>query len=97
MSDSGSSSTPPFNPYSSSGQDKRFQGLSKALASVDLDGHDFPPSPAPSTPRNGRQYAIATELVYTNSGDQYNASSMPIYQVRKHLSTCPAAVETDGF
>jgi cystathionine beta-lyase len=51
------------------------------LTSTDLDGHDMPPSPAPSTPRNGRRYALATELVYTESSDQYNSSSMPIYQV----------------
>ncbi|KAH6611983.1 cystathionine beta-lyase-like protein [Boeremia exigua] len=48
---------------------------------LDIDGHNLPPSPAPSTPRNaGRKYALATELVYTESTDQYNASSVPIYQ-----------------
>jgi hypothetical protein len=53
-----------------------------AAAALDLDGHDLPPSPAPSTPRNGgRKYALMTELVYTESSDQYNASSVPIYQV----------------
>lgn len=52
----------------------------KALAKLDIDGNNLPPSPAPSTPRNGRKYALATELVYTEHGDQYNASSMPIYQ-----------------
>lgn len=51
-----------------------------AVAHLDLDGHDLPPSPAPSSPRNGRKYALATELVYTDSLDQYGASSMPIYQ-----------------
>ncbi|KAK0926887.1 cystathionine beta-lyase [Friedmanniomyces endolithicus] len=51
-----------------------------ALKHLDLDGHDLPPSPAPSSPNNGRKYALATELVYTDSGDQYNASSVPIYQ-----------------
>jgi hypothetical protein len=56
--------------------------LNKAISSVDLDGHDLPPSPAPSTPRGGRQYALATELVFTEGTDQYNASSVPIYQVR---------------
>ncbi len=52
----------------------------KPFPHIDLDGHDLPPSPAPSTPRNGRKYALATELVYTESKDQYGASSMPIYQ-----------------
>ncbi|OSS47507.1 hypothetical protein B5807_07354 [Epicoccum nigrum] len=48
---------------------------------LDIDGHNLPPSPAPSTPRSaGRKYALATELVYTESSDQYNASSVPIYQ-----------------
>ncbi|SLM40781.1 cystathionine beta-lyase [Lasallia pustulata] len=54
--------------------------LSKALSKADLDGHDLPPSPAPSSPRSGKRYALATELVYTDSTDQYNASSVPIYQ-----------------
>ncbi|KAF2019285.1 cystathionine beta-lyase-like protein [Aaosphaeria arxii CBS 175.79] len=47
---------------------------------LDIDGHNLPPSPAPSTPRNGRKYNLMTELVYTESTDQYNASSVPIYQ-----------------
>lgn len=47
---------------------------------IDIDGHDLPPSPAPSSPRNGRRYALATELVFTEGSDQYNASSVPIYQ-----------------
>lgn len=55
--------------------------LGKAFSKVDLDGHALPPSPAPSTPSNGKKYALATELVYTESTDQYNASSVPIYQV----------------
>jgi cysteine-S-conjugate beta-lyase len=54
--------------------------MSKAFSQVDLDGHDLPPSPAPSSPRNGRQYSIATQLVYSEGNDQYNASSVPIYQ-----------------
>lgn len=58
-------------------------GTGKAPISLDLDGHHLPPSPAPSTPRNGRKYALMTELVYTESSDQYNASSVPIYQVCK--------------
>lgn len=54
--------------------------LSKIAPHIDLDGHDLPPSPAPSSPRNGKKYAFSTELVYTDSKDQYGASSMPIYQ-----------------
>ncbi|KAI4257232.1 MAG: hypothetical protein LQ352_001730 [Teloschistes flavicans] len=54
--------------------------VQKTLSKFDLDGHDLPPSPAPSTPRNGKRYAIATELVYTEGSDQYGASSAPIYQ-----------------
>ncbi|KAK4186882.1 Cys/Met metabolism PLP-dependent enzyme-domain-containing protein [Podospora australis] len=58
------------------------QASKKALLSrVDLDGHALPPSPAPSSPHPGaRRYALATELVYTDSKDQYGASSIPIYQ-----------------
>lgn len=48
---------------------------------LDSDGFDLPPSPAPSSPRNGRKrYALATELVYTETNDQYGSSSIPIYQ-----------------
>ena len=57
------------------------KSLGKTFSRVDLDGHDLPPSPAPSSPRNGKRYALATELVYTEGTDQYNASSTPIYQV----------------
>jgi len=53
--------------------------LAKAVA-VDLDGHDMPPTPAPSSPHSGRKYTLATELVHTESHDQYGASSVPIYQ-----------------
>jgi cysteine-S-conjugate beta-lyase len=70
----GSSSTPPM-------QNPKVTAMSKAFSQVDLDGHDLPPSPAPSSPRNGRQYSIATQLVYSEGNDQYNASSVPIYQV----------------
>ncbi|KAI9795024.1 MAG: cystathionine beta-lyase [Peltula sp. TS41687] len=54
--------------------------LSKASSKVDLDGHDLPLSPPSSTPRNERKLHINTEIVYTESSDQYNASSVPIYQ-----------------
>lgn len=51
------------------------------LSQVDVGGHNFPPSPTNSSPQNGRRrYALATELVYTESKDQYGASSVPIYQ-----------------
>ena len=53
----------------------------RPFSKIDLDGHDLPPSPAPSSPRNGKRYALATELVYTEGADQYGASSTPIYQV----------------
>ncbi|KAK3318628.1 Cys/Met metabolism PLP-dependent enzyme-domain-containing protein [Apodospora peruviana] len=57
------------------------QASNKAFARLDLDGHDLPPSPAPSSPHAGRRrYALATELVYTETKDQYGASSIPIYQ-----------------
>ncbi|KAK3051240.1 cystathionine beta-lyase [Extremus antarcticus] len=55
-------------------------GIGKAMKNLDLDGHDLPPSPTPSSPSTGRKYALATELVYTESNDQFNASSTPIYQ-----------------
>ena len=55
--------------------------LGRAVSKIDLDGHNLPPSPALSSPRNGKRYALATELVYTEGSDQYNSSSQPIYQV----------------
>ena len=65
--------TPPDGPQA--------QAANKAISKLDLDGHNLPPSPAPSSPQVGRRrYALATELVYTESKDQYGASSMPIYQ-----------------
>jgi cystathionine beta-lyase len=60
---------------------KKANAAGKAAIPLDIDGHNLPPSPAPSSPRNGRKYALMTELVYTESSDQYNASSVPIYQV----------------
>lgn len=54
---------------------------SRVFRKVDIDGHNLPPSPAPSSPRSGRKYALATEIVFTEGNDQYNASSVPIYQV----------------
>ncbi|AOW03385.1 Cys/Met metabolism PLP-dependent enzyme-domain-containing protein [Yarrowia lipolytica] len=45
---------------------------------------ELPPSPALSSPRQRRQYAIETELVYTDAGegaDKYHrSSSVPIFQ-----------------
>jgi hypothetical protein len=58
--------------------------LLRGIARLDLDGHELPPTPAPSTPNGGRRYALATELVYTDGDDQHNSSSVPIYQVRSH-------------
>ena len=60
---------------------KKINAISGKISGLDLDGHDLPPSPAPSSPRSGRQYAIATDLVFSEGNDQYNASSVPIYQV----------------
>jgi cystathionine beta-lyase len=45
-----------------------------------MEGNIPPPSPAPSSPRDRVTYAIDTELVYTDSNDQYRSSSVPIYQ-----------------
>lgn len=61
--------------------------LGATFQKLDLSGHDLPPTPAPSTPTNGRKYALATELVYTEHSDQYNASSMPIYQTATFKQT----------
>ncbi|KAG5921505.1 homoserine O- acetyltransferase [Claviceps africana] len=74
---------------------KRERGLTKG---TDLDGHDLPPSPASSSPRNGRRrYALATELVFTEGKDQYGASSIPIYQSAtfKQTSACGGQQEYD--
>lgn len=57
------------------------QAAGQVFTKIDLDGHALPPSPAPSSPYpDRRRYALATELVYTDSKDQYGASSIPIYQ-----------------
>lgn len=66
------------------------------LSRVDVDGNDLPPSPAPSSPRNGRRrYALATELVYTDSKDQYGASSIPIYQSATFKQTTAAGGQSE--
>lgn len=71
--------TPP-GPSGGLGAGKLNGVVDKVVTQIDLDGHNLPPSPAPSSPRNGRKYALATELVYTETTDQYGSSSMPIYQ-----------------
>ncbi|KAF7900952.1 hypothetical protein EAF00_003173 [Botryotinia globosa] len=70
----------PSGSSQASGAGKANGALNKTFPHIDLDGHNLPPSPAPSSPHNGRRYALATELVYTETKDQYGASSMPIYQ-----------------
>ena len=89
---------PPNGSNAVSGPSKKANGLGKAFATLDLEGHNLPPSPAPSSPRNGRKYALATELVYTEGRDQYNASSTPIYQVSSEPSatTLRAKMEASG-
>lgn len=77
QSESGSSAVGATSSKTASGKTST---MAKAFQHVDLEGHDLPPSPAPSSPRSGRRYALATELVYTEGTDQYNASSVPIYQ-----------------
>ncbi|EFE44225.1 hypothetical protein TRV_01001 [Trichophyton verrucosum HKI 0517] len=78
MSESG---PPPPGATAAATAGKDGSAVKKAFPHVDLAGHDLPPSPAPSSPRAGRRYALATELVYTEGNDQFNASSVPIYQV----------------
>lgn len=84
-----SSSEP--NRGSSSSNDDAAKPVNKTFAKVDIDGHALPPSPAPSSPSAGRRrYALATELVYTDSKDQYGASSIPIYQSATFKQTSAA-------
>ncbi|KAM3511657.1 hypothetical protein MY11210_004674 [Beauveria gryllotalpidicola] len=77
------SSNPPPAPISA--------GAAAASKINIVDGLSLPPSPAPSSPRNGRRrYALATELVYTEGKDQYGASSIPIYQSATFKQTSAA-------
>ncbi|PGG97568.1 cystathionine beta-lyase [Blastomyces parvus] len=70
------------NPHSASdsSSDKSKILPRKTVSGIDIEGHNLPPSPAPSSPHGGRRYALATELVFTEGNDQFNASSVPIYQ-----------------
>ncbi|KAL1996443.1 hypothetical protein VTN49DRAFT_208 [Thermomyces lanuginosus] len=82
MSASGSPPEPgPANNNNNNNNAKNNDVVKKAFPSVDIEGHNLPPSPAPSSPHGQqRRYALATELVYTDGSDQYNSSSVPIYQ-----------------
>ncbi|KAF8248359.1 cystathionine beta-l [Wilcoxina mikolae CBS 423.85] len=60
---------------------------SAAFNKLSLSSSELPPSPAPSSPRTGKIYSLATELVYTEHSDQYNASSMPLYQTATFKQT----------
>lgn len=93
MSGESSSSTPPTGVL----PNPKLNALGKAMAQVDLDGHDMPPSPAPSTPRSGRQYSIATQLVFSEGNDQYNASSVPIYQSATFKQTSATAGASNEY
>ncbi len=79
---SGLEDDPPGHGDEGNANQSKLPSAKRPITKIDLDGHDLPPSPAPSTPRNGKRYALATELVYTEGSDQYGASSTPIYQVR---------------
>lgn len=91
MSASGSPPEPgPANNNNNNNNAKNNDVVKKAFPSVDIEGHNLPPSPAPSSPHGQqRRYALATELVYTDGSDQYNSSSVPIYQVRKYHGPVP--------
>ncbi|OAA69047.1 cystathionine beta-lyase [Cordyceps fumosorosea ARSEF 2679] len=79
------SSNPPPAPTPGAGA---ADAVSKITVAETLN---LPPSPAPSSPRNGRRrYALATELVYTEGKDQYGASSIPIYQSATFKQTSAA-------
>lgn len=93
MSESG---PPPPGAIAAATAGKDGSAVKKAFPHVDLAGHDLPPSPAPSSPRAGRRYALATELVYTEGNDQFNASSVPIYQV-SIITTISSYLSHDGY
>ena len=75
------SSPPPTTPRPVTMANPPGDQPSKPNKHLDLDGHNLPPSPASSSPRNGRRrWNFATELVHTEGSDQYGSSSVPIYQ-----------------
>lgn len=47
--------------------------------SLDLDGHELPPTPATSSPSNEKRWNLATELVYAEHDDANHSSSYPLY------------------
>ncbi|ODQ63754.1 cystathionine beta-lyase-like protein [Nadsonia fulvescens var. elongata DSM 6958] len=48
---------------------------------------ELPLSPTPSTRGETRRYTLETELVYSDCTDQYNSSSVPIYQTATFKQT----------
>lgn len=47
--------------------------------SLDLDGHELPPTPSTGSPSNEKRWNLATELVYAEHDDANHSSSYPLY------------------